>query len=620
MPVSKLARWVSRAVASSPPTSGRVSRLRFNSHWHNTFAPRTDSEWRKMPPEFVADSDDEDDYSLPPSPRGAAGNTGNAAAARSSGHTSHATASTDLAFFQGVFDEQNDAAQDYAVDNAVQGGTEQDGVLSPMLPGRAARRTQTSDDALLLTSITDPTTGKGPRLSSGRVTNELTQVTTPGRGREGTEGDPWDVPSSPEAEASGRTARKPVKLSKKSLIQASHDTHGDDSRQKSRKRRKLEPSQQSEGQNDVSLVTIPGDGMNASMPGASVPSSYVVPTLPAASDSSLLVVPKSLTASQKMEYESVHLASSDGPAPDVRLLRGQHYGINLGSSGSATNVNTPRSDGKSSHVASTQPQALPSLGDATQTASLEKASPPQKRLQRLSSSPDVISMAEPTTNGTQVGKGKPREGEEDQTSDWGEGTAYRAKGRPDDLRANDEDDSDYSAPKAVQQKRPRGRPKKNTGSGSPPAANPQASHAKDGNPATKQTKKRGRPRKSVVEAEKSPPTLGAVDADAHELDSADNARDGGQPEKTRFPLGEAVGDETRLNGTPGKQTGQDSTGATTTASGCGPGELAATDAGSHGQARAGSRGPSGAGSGKPLYRVGLSKRSRIAPLLKMVRK
>lgn len=579
-----------------------------------------------MPRLFIADSDDSDDggFSNPPSPRGDADAIvvpGGTTTARSSGHLSHATASTDLEFFQTVFDEQNDAA--------LLGGDAVHHELSSSVGHGAIdlSRVATRLDTSLLTSVTDPIAEKGRRVSSGRDTNELTQVTTPGREKKGSEKDPWEFPSSAEAAKPSTRKLKPAR--KKSPTQTSPLTGSrtgehhatEEITGRGTKRRKLDPSQQSELQNDVDLVTMPlSSDMDTvgRVPGALAPSSCLVPTLPPGTDSSLLVVPKSLTSSQKKEYQSVVVTSSDSTAPNARLLRGQQYGLVVGSSGSVTNINTPRSEYKSSHDVSLQS----GLRNATQMEQVTAGSPQL----RYSSSPDVISVVEPTARSTQVGKRKrkPKEGgsgkvaREEETAEW-EDTAHQPQTRDDDLQANGEEEDEFIAPKEERQKKPRGRPKKKTGYDSAPGiANQPAAHTADEKASNTVKKKRGRPKKTVLEAEERPSSLGAGD------DSIGNQEggDGGQPDETRFTPGEAGEEQPSKATEESLQTGQQGSAAPATANGCGSGELAATDATVPVQdkAKAGNRTPLAAGSGRPLYRVGLSKRSRIAPLLKMVRK
>ncbi|KAM0555977.1 hypothetical protein ACHAPJ_005957 [Fusarium lateritium] len=500
-------------------------------------------------------------------------------------------------------------------------------------------------------------------MPSGNGQDEWTQASTPGRRKAPTAvmDDPWDVPSSPE----GRPARPKIKIKvKRSGAQSdstsdsrttqdsqnnrlgkapgSRPERSEDSPSGKRKRRKVDhPDPSFQGSNEVDLVAIPfGHDYEGGQRSQPVPTpSMLPPTLPVNDDVSFYIATNPLTDAQKLEYESVNLPSSDSQShqlPPVRQFEIQ----NLASSGSATNVNTPRSN--ATFLMSTAPPPLSSAMDPLRATIGRSAG------QRWDSSPDVIAAIE----------SPPRE----------KATRRREQPNPDDPPAHADDevmevqqteqmelpvvqetvDDDYEperVEKPAKTKKTRGRPKKKAAEEAVPLADSLPPQPEDVEAATKPKKKRGRPRKSDQSAakEESPQVDQSVSTNGVALLSEEPA----QPEKKpKVELKETeskddLAEESKEAQDSSKDNSRESSvlkesdpnvlaksmssmdddalskssGATTTAErGEKPEKSAISSRGS-----TPSKGLS-AIINKPVYRVGLSKRSRIAPLLKCLRK
>ncbi|KAF7553808.1 hypothetical protein G7046_g6999 [Stylonectria norvegica] len=662
-----------------------------------------------MPPPVIADSDDEEGtYSPPQSPQapGAVAERDVRTATGSSDHVtdhvSHATNSTDPAFFQDIYDEQNDAARQHVPGASLEAASRDRLSSSEVTAPAPFQRTVTGlIEPSSLTSITDPAATK-EKTSSGKGMSDWTQISTPGRKKAPTANmeDVWDVPSSPEEVL--RRPRIPKIILKRSKVQPATDSatkskkslktissrsqgqegipasiieiaeDGDDkSPVRRRKRRKIDPSPLSQqGLNDVTLVTIPfTDEKEAAgqEPLAPESSNDLPGTLPLDAETSFMFLTKPFTNSQKMQYQSLQLAAVDGHSQDM-LLPLSHFNARVErSSGTATNMNTPRSE-LDLHYTSTAPQPP----DATPSIRIKVVRSSGR--QRVSS-PDAISTVNPPARQTETSqrgksrrrastdsngdeflgrKDEPSENEHqprdlqviDDESDYAPESVKEKK--PDALQMID-DESDY-APKPVKGKKPRGRPKKT--SESTKASAPRPELLEEVEPTTKQKKKRGRPRKADIAATtQTTPQIETVSCESPKhAEVADRAVEG-QDE----PGTEAEASETcELNGAPAENH-DESGGDPTTEAGSDLGlpatalaEVSQNDAAAPAdsseakvvsdaerdlrgvaanaveakKSSSKSKGSSSTGTttSRPLYRVGLSKRSRIAPLLKSLRK
>ncbi|KAF4982493.1 hypothetical protein FZEAL_1886 [Fusarium zealandicum] len=452
-----------------------------------------------MPPVIILDSDDDEEehgYSPPRSPHLLA--HVEPPATHSSGRVSRATTSTDPSFFQNIYDEQNDAAHGYAPQD-IAGSHDMERLSSSEMTAPVPfKRTVTGlIEPSSLMSVADPTVAKSQNIPHSNGPDEWTQASTPGRRKAPTAimDDPWDVPSSPEVGQDRLVSKIRIKRQQPQphpmpILNVPNPGYEGDSQER-RKRRKVdysEPSQQ--GSNEVDLVAIPFSNDNEEVRRESQRGptpSMLPPTLPVNEDVSFYIATKTLTEAQKMEYESVQLPSSGShPLPPVYQFDLQ----NLGSSGSATNINTQRSDGTC--LMSTAPQPQNVMDPARLTTR-------RATMQRWDSSPDVIAAAEspPRENDTRL-PGRPRgdtpaepiadEVLEINEPDTTELPAVEEASAPDP-------EPEYVEP-PVKAKKPRGRPKKKGGTEVSQSTDLSLSHAGDGEQVTKPKKKRGRPRKS----------------------------------------------------------------------------------------------------------------------------
>ncbi|KEY66939.1 hypothetical protein S7711_06888 [Stachybotrys chartarum IBT 7711] len=533
---------------------------------------------------IIADSDDEGDevlspYRAQPHPTVA----GHAAPGRSSDHLGTLTGSTDSAFFQSVFDEQNAAAIEFA------------------------------------------------QMASGG------EVVGPGMAA-----DPYEIPSSPEASPATRLgasrSKRQVQMEKPKMDSSAEggidetrpgedaQADVDDLAQRSRKRRRIGASPKPEPES--------GDGIPGAPLGETYPSSYkaeipemsevVTPTLPVNNETSFFVPLKPMSSSQKMDYQNALADSSQSLGdPAVMELR---YDLKVVSSSSATNINTPRKDLPSSNVISTLPHTQ---SDDSKSKRRTRGTP----MKHINSSPDVIAetgmvMKEPEPEQAieQPSLDLLLDGEvlnsQDGDREYNPTKPSKAKGKAD------------SQKKAAPPKKGRGRPKKTTTQEEPPPTpldtSPPNIDEEAEVVATKvQKKKRGRPKKSGKTPRKTPAPELEQAATNDEQPSNETANDEGKDDVAVEGEGQRAKDTTEPKAD--FETSTTSEAKTTplreldpngknenkpdAAAKAPPNELETADKKATPKAK-----QTPTPSSKPLYRVGLSKRSRIAPLLKIIRK
>ncbi|KFA60886.1 hypothetical protein S40285_04858 [Stachybotrys chlorohalonatus IBT 40285] len=533
---------------------------------------------------IIADSDDDGDdvlspHQAQPHPTVA----GHAAPGRSSDHLGTLTDSTDSAFFQSVFDEQNAAAIEFA------------------------------------------------QMASGG------EVVEPG-----TVPDPYEIPSSPEASPVPRLGasrgKRQVHMERPRMnssaegaideIRPADDAQADvhDIAQRSRKRRRIGASPKPEPES--------GDGIHETPPGETYPSSYkaeipemleaVTPTLPVNNETSFFVPLKPLSSSQKMDYQNTLADSSQSLGdPAVMELR---YDLKVVSSSSATNINTPRKDFPSSNIISTLPHTQ---SDDSRSRRRTRGTP----MKHINSSPDVIAetgmaMKEPEPEHAieQPCSDLPLEDEvlnsQDGDREYNPTKPSKAKGKGD------------SHKKAAPPKKGRGRPKKTTTQEeSPPAPLDTTAPNIDDEVevvATKvQKKKRGRPKKPGKTPRKTPAPELEQAATNDEQPSNETANGKGNDDVVVEEEGQQGKDTTEPKADPKTSTtseakmtplreldpnGKNENKPDATAK-APPNESETAEKKANSKAK-----QTPTPSSKPLYRVGLSKRSRIAPLLKIIRK
>ncbi|PNY25121.1 Uncharacterized protein TCAP_04930 [Tolypocladium capitatum] len=575
-----------------------------------------------MSPVVIADSDDDDcderGYSAPLSPNHSTPVID--APTRSSDGASHV--STDPAFVQSIFNEQRDAANQRT--QVAQG----EGMMQ---------------DKSSVTSATEPFDPKDHKVPGMTSMSDITRVTTPRNDTTTSKQtaeleEVWDVPNSPERRPTWKGSKKKsdrtskttttVKMTRglrNTLEKLGYRSEDEDDEAisghqsistRGKKRRKLgSPGGSLRDPNDVSLIIVPRDddkdstgsvqGKNNTASGA------LVATLSVDSDSSFLVGPKPLSACQKLEYQSITPVPSSPPVGHLGL-----QAADVGSTGTATNINTPRRNLPSSH----------DVGLRTKTPeneAIRNARRTRSPRRRRYSSPDVL--VHPNNGSASAGAQPPTQSCTNGTpSDGillnGEGEEYQAEVIPEDGN----EDSDFAVPeKPVRAKRQRGRPRK-----SAKVPDNTATCGETGNgSAAKAKKKRGRPKKSgpSAAAEQVPPGEDVpAEAGARVATTVDEAMMAGR----HVGDGDVGNEKSKPATTQVANTGQ---GWAATGKACQitvSSDRAKEDPSSAmgptvtgDQDRNDSKRPSRPEAGaKPAYRVGLSKRRKIAPLLKSLRK
>lgn len=570
-----------------------------------------------MSPIVIADSDDdidEQEYSPVPQPTNVMVTSD--AHTRSSDRVSHTTVSTDPAFFQSVFNEQKEAAA--RVTRQMSEATGGDALSSALVKpaGQLTASPQASGPHSVYNRVSEK---RRPASNLSSPTCRKHEVPM-----KATAKDMWDVPSSPETKAvSGPSKMKgsrnkgvaTVKITRglrKNLESLGYESEeeaiyeeiedggsGDITSARPQKKRRL-------ASRSCWDTSLPGSttGSPRNEGGSShkifindVTSDDCVPTLPVDNESSFLVAPKPLSASQKVEYQSVELVQS---SPCMRHPEVPHP--KMGSSGTATNLNTPRSDMPSSHDIGIRPPTP----DSEAIGHTRRVRPPPRR--RRSSSPDVIAG---TSHGQDHGLAEKQLSKTAPTGD--------AAPDGDVLDAKLDEDADFAVPVVpVERKRQRGRPKKSAVKESGKDSEGAVADA-DPESTDKPKKKRGRPKKAkpATEAELESPRDDAPDKgdsagveEPGDADATQEQPDDGETGSKKTDPGPGEEEAAAVSSKRPEATEE-------------RGHASEVDRGKavEATARGKPKGLSRPGSeGKPVYRVGLSKRLRIAPLLKSLPK
>ena len=606
---------------------------------------------------IIADSDEEDGLSPVPSPA-------KPTAEWSSDKPSDLTTSTDPVFFQSVYLAQQQAAVADAFQVNPAGSEGQ--FEHPGLLDGSYRETQ---DTLppVLNPENDATGVSGLDYRGGG---------TPDRGLADAH-DPWAMPSSPAIEP-------PISLRKRKLTEAraAKTSHDDDfrapggvsqspvvidlvspDRRNGRSPRTKRPRRSygdevrsdNDGEDDLALPTENDANRSGSK--------------------QLYVEPSRMTESQKQQYEEVNLYGLSPLDEPISLSRNNHLGRSSGSATIAYPTPTQyRSNGGGSMLPPTAepPSSALDPGRAKKRRRLSSLLPTAEP----ESSPDVIAAAEPPRNtspGRHSDGGHREEYVEPEDScdeDWNEkdfGIPRQREERPARQKRN-QGMSRKEAPPAEEatalldelggaeasetvrkpaEPKKRGPKKKSKEIASSPKKLDAAPVARDQpvESAPPPKRKRGRPKKS--ESDKS--AVGSKDDSARQAphspgpekgkESALVAEDG--PKRARSTDAEANatgdGDKENVKVEDNKkalaETSEDVVPKTITAQS----KVAAADLGTKqettkprgqqggvGKDKDGSKSTANAGlnaqAAKPVYRVGLSKRTRIAPLLKCIRK
>ncbi|KFH43439.1 hypothetical protein ACRE_058150 [Hapsidospora chrysogenum ATCC 11550] len=570
----------------------------------------------------IADSDDDDDLGYSP-PSQSPERPDALRGALSSDRVENHSESTDPAFFQSIFEEQSEAARREA--GAAQGRR-----------GGSGAATAGREDGLGASSLmsTDPLQGRDDDDVNEGGPGVGVLTATPKRGHK-VPNDPWEVPSSmeepPRSITPQRKTREEKKKkkgkseSKKSQRHSSPDQAHDGLGGRSTKRRKTNSGRPSTlDAEHIDLIELPStQDVDEEFQAPIMPP----PTLPV-DRTSFIVAPKPLNSGRRDEYQSYTMPSDEELSQDQGPICVPGGRI-AWSSGEATNVNTPRSEMPSSRnldVVHEEQQECPGeleLEDATA---------------RWNSSPDEIALDGPTQS---TAKRKPKAASGRAGTPSGRDTSCT----PADMRIkySDREGDDDFVEKPVKPKKQRGRPRKKEGTlqadGSPAPSGSKRS-------ATNSKKKRGRPRKAdqqVVDgADEATNNTAAVDEDAkaedgvqeeeeHTVENQDGDAAQAQP-ATAAADAEELAVPKRLQ--HDNDDGSMDKGKGGTISGSRPDSEAnmSKDVAEKGSLEVGRRseGKGAAvkaagtwtwtGGPRPLYRVGLSKRTKIAPLLKSVRK
>ncbi|KAH7237559.1 uncharacterized protein BKA55DRAFT_577785 [Fusarium redolens] len=616
-----------------------------------------------MPPIVILDSDDEDEdgsFSPPPNIQApfsfgpAEIEAQTEAANDSSGGVSRATTSTNPSFFQNIYNEQNDAARGYVPEPTARShDQDQHSVSSSEMTAPAPfKRTVTGlIEPSSIPSAREQTTKRGQ--TNGNGPDEWTQASTPGRRKApmAVMDDMWDVPSSPDE----RPVRPKIKLkvkSSKAHSDSTSDSHHapesdkvgkvpssksgrSDASPSGKKRRKVNhPEPSFQGSNDVDLVAIPFSHENEGEYHESQPAptpSMLPPTLPVNQDDSFFITTNPLTDAKKLEYESVQLPSSDSQNHQLPPVR--QFEINLASSGDATNINTPRSHAH--YLMSTAPPPPSSVMDPN------RATIGQATGNRWDSSPDVISAIDspPKQKATRQLE-QTRNGDSTEPAN-NEITHEQQPEQPELPVMQEEAFDNYEPEKVAKTKRSRGRPKKKAVEELATVIEAPSLQSEVVTPVAK-SKKRGRPRKSdQTETKEESPN---IDPSASTND-ASLSEDAVRPEKkAKIAIEKSESKDELAEESEVEPSVKSNSRESPILKESDPNIMAKSvsslddDAASKlsdvateekeekpekpaitSRSSTPSKGLS-AIINKPVYRVGLSKKSRIAPLLKCLRK
>lgn len=608
------------------------------------------------PPIIIADSDDEEEGYSPTRPHTVTRREPGQWATDLVEGDDHSI-STDPSFFQNVYDEHNGITQENTFEEVLQlAGRDMLTSSEMTAPAPFQRTVKGFVDLPPPTSISDPTNTAHPTVSAGN--EEWTQVSTPGRRKAPTAvmDDPWGVPDSPELKpvrpkirlkrkeaqsTSAKAAKQNVSgLQEDGFVarQVDHTINpGQTPPTGTAKRRRIETSHLTQASSDdVDLVSLPfgtqpGDTQTSMLP----------PTLPVGDDPSFWISTKPLTEMQKREYQSIQLSSSNGQQQGYLPSTLPKDVPVIDCSGTSTNVNTPRSDGI---WFSTAP--APSI--ATNSAEEEVAQPtPQQR----DSSPDIISLVEsPIKPRPTKQRGRPRRDRSRSlatakipSEDVHVEEAVPQLMDPDHL----DGDADY-VEQVVKPKKSRGRPrKKDTAEAVQPPKKLPMPTAEDGKASTKSKKKRGRPKKqgTAPPLEESPPVPMSLSDDikavvdettestaklkmsSGEYDTSPEKNTKEESVEEESPTIDprrggknSVLKEMSPNSTVSKSVGEDQEEDEKLKDAQIPRAEKEEKASPAMTKKVGQAKGLSAIINKPMYRVGLSKKSRIAPLLKSLPK
>ncbi|KAG6148032.1 hypothetical protein E4U46_000087 [Claviceps purpurea] len=485
-----------------------------------------------MTPKIIEDSDgDESELSSPPQD-----SWHDAEHTKSSPHgIDDPSESTDPSFFNSVFNEQQNAAREQAKDPQVTGLTEESDAAAECLSfDQGFERVVVAKDSL--------------------------------------QKSPWDVPSSPESMQPKRSAKRKTESSTRTKITRGLRRQLEDIGYKS-----PDDEQTTWERLDKRRRTQRETSMADDLPN----------TLPVESDGSCLVAPVAPAFRQTEQYSPVRTPAAF-PSPTQPL---NPCSINLRSSGSATNVNTPR-DAWASTIKPSYPERL-------RSSAVEDG--------------DVIHGGTPPPRSTCLVINEDDEDVHNAVEVAGDGTCFDIKEDDENMPAEEpaEDDASHQeeckpGPIPRTTRRTRGRPEK---------AVDAAVVIKDPEVPAKGKKKRGRPKKTEkvktgrgkkVDDEKE------ASADVKSVPEAQHAAQEPQPDRNSADL--AVSTDIINTETKTEIESQVPPVTSTSEAAEDPDHSVKKDVvlnKAH---------PATNSSARQLYRVGLSKRTKIPSLLKVIRK
>ncbi|KAJ6782226.1 hypothetical protein PWT90_10872 [Aphanocladium album] len=526
-----------------------------------------------MSPAFIADSDDESEghgFSPPPA---AQLDEARSFASTKSDPASLATSSTDPVFFQGVYREQQIAA---AREQQLRDGT---GVH---LQSTAPAGTEQTDPVSLPSQYPDNTpltVGDGNRIFAVDSTTATGKMT--GHGAVGA-ADPYAFPSSPEQGPAGDAGHEVWMANGSSVAyRETWDTGRDENmRPPSRKRQRL--NSQAHDNVDSSLPptapplyssvppTMPPADLNSTLDASNADvAGMLAPTMSISNDPSLVIHPRGLTSSQKEEYVAVVLPASSNPERQAEYEELPNTLLPQPSAASE-HQKTPKSPSPSKEKRAKQ-RVKKKLSEAAVTESIQLGTP-----ERTQEDKPAMVLADSEDEG------------------------YEAIDTPAANEGQPEDDIYEMQPSPVKPaKKKRGRPKKQKEETPIVQTEPM-----EENKTGKTGKKRGRPKKSeaiLVEEEE----VAGVNADEKPTIAGEDDK---AEDRAQLTIDTKVEDATTAGATNGDDERQLEAPVVTAKET--PRKPAARGAAT----------PQQGSAGKPLYRIGLSKRSRIAPLLKSLPK
>ncbi|KAG5955952.1 hypothetical protein E4U58_006819 [Claviceps cyperi] len=485
-----------------------------------------------MTPNIIEDSDgDESELSSPPQD-----SWHDAEHTKSSPHgIDHPSESTDPSFFNSVFNEQQNAAREQAKDPQVTGLTEESDAAAECLSfDQGFERVVVAKDSLQKSL--------------------------------------WDVPSSPESMQPKRSTKRKTESSTRTKITRGLRRQLEDIGYKS-----PDDEQTTWERLDKRRRTQQETGMTDDLPN----------TLPVESESSCLFAPVIHAFGQTEQYSPVRTPIAF-PSPTQPL---RPCSINLRSSGSATNVNTPRDPWAST--------IKPSYPERLRSSAVEDG--------------DVIHGGTPPPRSTCLVIKEDDEDVHNADEVAGDGTCFAIKEYDESMPAEEpaRDDASHQeecepGPTTRTTRRTRGRPKK---------AVDATVMIEDPEPPAKGKKRRGRPKKTEkvkTGYDKKMDDEKETSADVKSVPEAQDPAQEPQPDQNRADL--AVSTDTMTTETKAEIESQVPTVTSTSQAAEDPDRsikkgvmLQKAHATTNSSAR-------------QLYRVGLSKRTKIPSLLKVIRK